>query len=485
LNGVEAGIPFSALSVSSLSLLKLSLTPKSPLVLNHHHPKRKNMRKILLATTALIGVTFAGAAHAAAPASPISLNVGGYDDFIAGVDNGGYIKPNSPTNTTGPNKTVGHDFEDEFKLSFDALGKASNGVEYGANISLWNGPEVGNNWVGGNNAVEMNSAYVWMSGAFGKVLFGDEHGASDLFVYAPTVGEGQIDGRFRDFVSNAKVASFAIMPSGFDNTEHSTKVTYYTPKVGNDSNKVQLGLSYAPQLYNYGANIVGTAGGNVTNGVSSNLNSPYQDIEKAVVQYTGNFKPVNVTGSAQWIHGGRGNGMLSATTLGANGNGATPAGNARSFNAWGVGTQVAFNGFTFGGAYNNLGDYNTVKSAPTISQNRGQDSWNVGGKYEFDKVGVALSYIHGKGYDNMLQNTQANAGTATNVQTDTNYVKHYNAIGTGATYTWFPGLTSNIDGVLFNEEVADPITVNNGGQLGNGNGTVGGYTVLLSQRLAF
>ena len=47
------------------------------------------MRKILLATTALVGVAFCnvGAAHAAAPmASPITVNVGGYVDAIAGFD---------------------------------------------------------------------------------------------------------------------------------------------------------------------------------------------------------------------------------------------------------------------------------------------------------------------------------------------------------------------------------------------------------------
>lgn len=118
------------------------------------------MRKILLATTALIGVAFAGAAQAAAPASPISLNVGGYNDFIAGLQHGGAV-------TSGVGQTQNKDFEDEFKISFDAMGKASNGVEYGANISLWNGAEVTNAtpWAGGTNGVVVNSAYVWMSGA--------------------------------------------------------------------------------------------------------------------------------------------------------------------------------------------------------------------------------------------------------------------------------------------------------------------------------
>lgn len=409
------------------------------------------MRKILLATTALIGVAFAGAAQAAAPVSPISLNVGGYNDFIAGMSNGGadYVGV----------KPVRKDFEDEFKISFDALGKASNGVEYGANISLWNGSEVMNGWAGGGSSgwnktgPSVNSAYVWLSGAFGKVLFGDEHGASDLFVYAPSVGEGQIDGRYIDFTSTGTIASALIRASGFDNSEHSTKVTYYTPKVGNDTNKVQVGISYAPSLYDYGQNTIKTS--------STNAESPYQDIIKGAVQYTGNFKPVNVTASAQWIHGGNGHANLSSTTLGGGGN--TPTGVAKSFDAYGLGAQAAWNGFTFGGAYNNMGSYNVV-----AGQNNTQNSYNLGAKYEFDKVGVALNYLHGKGYDNVLTNGSGSATAA-----NTNYVSKFNAAGAGATYTWFPGLTSNLDGVLFGQTVADEP------------GKEGGYTLLVSQRLAF
>ena len=45
------------------------------------------MRKILLATTALVGFAVAGAAQAAAPAStsPINVTVGGSVDFLAGA----------------------------------------------------------------------------------------------------------------------------------------------------------------------------------------------------------------------------------------------------------------------------------------------------------------------------------------------------------------------------------------------------------------
>jgi len=429
------------------------------------------MRKILLATTALVGVAIgtAGVAHAAMPAtSPITVNVGGYVDAIAGFDHESVPTTVTPEGGSSASSVTNnsHDFETEFKLNIDAMGKASNGIQYGANIGLWNGPEVGNLWTGGSNSVEMNSAYVWISGAFGKALFGDEHGASDLFVYAPTVGEGQIDGRYMDFVSPFLVAR--MYGSGIDNTEHSTKITYYTPKVGNDSNKVQLGISYAPQMYDYGSSVVKSniVPSNVASANANYLNgptSPYEDLIKGAVQYTGNFHPVNVTASAQIINGS------ATSTSGVNplvfANAPTPTITGtqfQDFTAWGVGTQIGFSGFTVGGSYNDLGRYGAVRG-----QNRAQQNFTLGGKYEMDKVSVGVSWLNGEGYNNLIAN-----GTSSNIQND-NYASEFNAYGAGATYTWFPGLTSAVDAVMFNQDVDT--------QLGHNDG----YVLMVSQKLTF
>ncbi len=422
------------------------------------------MRKLLLATTALVGVVLAGSAQAAAPSSPITLNVGGYVDTIMGFFH--ESQATAPSNE----KRTGHDLEAEYKLNFDATGKAANGVEYGATASIWNGPEADNLWESGGNGTELAAAYVHLSGAFGKFLAGQEHGASDLFVYAPTIGEGQIDGRYQDFVDTRSLAHF--QGAGFDNTEHSTKVTYYTPKVGNDMNKVQAGISYAPTLYDYGQF---TSKYNTTGVVGGTNVSAYRDIVKGAVEYTGNFRPVTVAASVQVITGTHSKGNLNNTILGGSFSGTatgfgvntqTPAGFAKDFNAFGFGTQVGYAGFTFGGSYTDLGRYNT-----TEAQRKRQDVITLGGKYEFDKVGVALNYLSGRGYQNYLgHNTAEAVGTpASNI----NYVSDYNAYGAGATYTWFPGMTSNADAVLFDQKVRDQANKNDG------------YVFLISQKMAF
>jgi outer membrane protein OmpU len=411
------------------------------------------MRRLLLATTALVGgVALTSAAQATqAPSSPITLNVGGYVDFVAG-----FYSEAAGTTPTATGARTSRDFEDEFKLNFDALGKASNGMQYGANVSLWNGPEATNLWHGGGTTANLNSAYVWLSGAFGKVLMGDSHGATDLFVYAPTVGEGQIDGRFQDFVSSSTLMH--VWGSGFDNTEHSTGVTYYTPKVGNDNNKVQLGVTYEPNLYDYGSNAVKFDNSNTLG--NGRTTSPYQDVVKGALAYTGTFHPVTVAASAQIINGSSSSVADSATTLGAT----APAGvTAMDFTSWGVGGQVGFAGFTVGGSFTDLGHYGAVHG-----QNKDQENWTLGGKYEFDKVAVGVSYLNAEGYDNLL--TLPGAGTTT---TQTNYVSNYNAYGAGAAYTWFPGLTSNVDGVIFNQDVRGVNDHNDG------------YVLLLSQKMTF
>ncbi|MBV8061603.1 MAG: porin [Alphaproteobacteria bacterium] len=402
------------------------------------------MRKILLATTAFVGVAFAGAAHAA-PASPISLNVGGYTDFVAGFYH-------EAEGTSANGARANHDFETEAKLNFDATGKAANGVEYGANIGLWNGSEAGTLWGNGGTSFTLNSGYVWLSGAFGKVLLGDEHGASDLFVYAPTVGEGQVDGRYTDFVDQHTLAFF--QASGIDNTEHSTKVTYYTPKVGNETHKVQLGISFIPTLYDYGQSV-----NNYKNGAGTSKISPYVDVIKSALQYTGKYGKVDVTASAQLIAGSHSNETGTVLFGGSSG----VAGTARDFTSYGFGTQVGYNGWTFGGSYTDLGHYNEV-----ASQGKSQETYSGGAKYEFDKVAVAANYLGGKGYVNYLQTTAGTAPSAANA-----YVGSFNSYGTGAAYTWFPGLTSNIDGVLFAQKSG--VTTDHDD----------GYVVLVSQKLAF
>jgi predicted porin len=373
------------------------------------------MRKILLATTAILA--FAGAAQAAE--SPIQVTLGGSVDFRAAMSHESYkAMTNQAARRTG-------DFQTIYEMTVAAQGKAAGGIEYGALINLDNNFDRN---ASSDTLASMDMAYVWMSGSFGKVVLGDNHGASTLFVYAPTVGANQIDGDFTDFLD--RTDSYAdITPTLFSMTEDATKVTYYTPKVGNENHKIQLGASFAP---NNGESLRGN------DVVLRDATSGYKNMMEATAQYTGTFDPVSV--------------VVSPTMLTAEGMGDKTVLNTgtRDFTAWGIGAQAMYAGFTLGGSYMDAGHMNTA-----TTEDKNQNVWNIGLMYEMDKVELAANYMDGKSYSG------------------TTYYDDASAIGLGATYTWFPGLTTAADAVFFNQN-DDTTGVNNEG-----------HVLMLSQKMTF
>lgn len=375
------------------------------------------MRKILLATSALVAL--AGAAHAAE--SPIQVTLGGYVDFRAAM-----FHQSSAAPTYVPTaQRASSDFQTEYGVSIAADGKAAGGIEYGAKISLDNDAGAGVSTATATNELDLEQAYVYVSGAFGKVLMGDEHGASDLFVMAPTVGEGQIDGSYTNFIDPAHVVAF--QPVFVDASENNTKVTYYTPKVGNANHKVQVGVSFAPSA-DQGAVVAKVQG------------TGYKNQIEATAQYTGTFSPVSV--------------VVTPMLATGQGEGDRYTNDNRDYTLWGLGGQAMYAGFTLGASYVDAGHLGT-----NPAQSNDQNVWTVGLKYEFDKVAVAANYMDGEGYFN---------GLAANP-----YVNDFSAVGLGATYTWFPGMTTAADAVFFDQS-RDGVAVDNKG-----------HVLMLSQKMAF
>lgn len=389
------------------------------------------MRKILLASSALM---LAASPALAADNNNLKLQLSGYADFRAG-----FFDQNPDTAPIAGADTTSRDFETETKLNFDVLGKAANNVEYGGRVSVWNGANRTDAFNGGQNDMKIHEAYVYMGGNFGKVLLGDSTGASDLFVYAPVVGQGQIDGSYTDFTSNATTAPF--FPSYIDNEETSTKATYYTPVFAG----FQLGASYAPQFYDYGQNVVkyNNAAGTIANGA----NSPYQDYLEVAAQYNTDYRNFNFKLS----------GMLNTASRESEfGNGCNGA-VCQEFTAWGVGGQVGFGGFTVGASYNDAGDF----LAP-VGSSRDQDSWSVGATYEFGKAGVGVSLLQGEGWSQGI-----------------GYIDNYTSVGLGGEYNWLPGLVTSADIVYF-DQAQDGTTGTTPADRDND-----GYVFLLSQRVNF
>ena len=376
------------------------------------------MRKILLATTALVGFVAAGAAQAAT--APLNVTVGGSVDFVAGAFH--------ESRAAGSVNTASGDFETVYSLAFGVTGKAANGIEYGGNLVLDNDDYVATTGAGMNgnaNGIAVTRADVFMSGVYGKIQLGDARGATDLAVTAPSV----VGIRYLDFLNSTQYSKKLVL--GIDAKDHSTNVTYYTPKFGNNEyGKVQAGFTFEPRY--------GQSGSDVQLVKSINTG---RDILKGALAYTNNIKSVAVAASADIITG-------DVTAAAAN---------ARPFTSWGLGANAAYQGFTFGVNYTDLGQFATVNT-----QNKDQYTLGVGLKYEFSKYTVGFNWLGGEGYDNTI----ALAGN--------DYVKTFNNYDFGAAYAWAPGLTTNVNAVLFSQ------TMDRVGAKDNE-----GYVLLVSQKLAF
>ena len=302
---------------------------------------------------------------------------------------------------------------------------------------MWNGKDFNGSHNG--NEFGEHDASVWMSGSFGKAIFGDAHSANtDLFVSAPTVGEGQIEGSYTNFVSSETLARITPMYADMDNND--TRVTYYTPKVGNADHKVQVGVSFTPEYSKQGTTVASY----------TNQQGNYKNVTDAAMQYTGKFGSVGALASV-------GMGVGSA-------NNANVDAQFRDFTAYSAGMQLTYAGVTVGGSYVDAGHMGAIKG-----QNKAQDVWTFGAKYGFDKVQLAASVLDGRGYSNEL-------GIYTGSNPD-NYVRDIQELGLGATYTWFPGLTTAADAVFFQQKLDDNRT-----SVAPHND---GHVFMLSQKLAF
>lgn len=145
------------------------------------------MKKILLATTALVG--FAGVAAAEVKLSGYA-EIGIYDPDVGETQ-----------------------FWNDIDVKFSLSGATDSGLEFGATIDLdeLNGdsiPPTG----GGNAGPNENDSSVWVSGSFGKVTLGDTDGALDWAAAELSIGTAIAD----DHTSQAGYYSFTGLDGAHD-----------------------------------------------------------------------------------------------------------------------------------------------------------------------------------------------------------------------------------------------------------------------------
>lgn len=347
------------------------------------------MKKILLATTTLVGAVslFAGAALADTP----KVTIGGTADFQAG-----FVGEDQDTNLRSGA------FRNETELNVKVDAKTDGGLGYGAQVDLM----VSGNADQDNNVDAINHSWVYLDGAWGRLEGGSTYGVtSTMKVDASSIARatGGIDGDWNYFMSQTSgrvIATPDLMLDhgntvgtggnqfGDESQEAINKVNYYTPRFAG----FQAGISYLFDSTGADRGIVLSRADNTTNEA--------ENIILGGLTWEGKFDQVgiNLAATGEW-----GNAEVNTQN---------------DLRTWNIGGKFTYMGFSLAGSYGDMGD--SLQTKTTAGD--GADYWTVGGSYETGPFGLSVTYL----------DSEVDLGTTHN---------DFSNISVGADYKLAPGLT--------------------------------------------
>ena len=366
-----------------------------------------------------VGVTGAGP-HGAdgipnRPTTPttsgIIVRLGGFFDFSYGnvsdsADKGFFRNGSTLSTAKGRQR---NDFRTESEINLYADGVAANGMRYGAVFEL----QMDNVAAGSGTAVDYDELYGFVKGSWGELRFGQEdHAANLMQVRRPsTLWMGSDDAWDEFVVQSGTFGSAPYIMSGITDGSDATKLIYLSPQfMGFD-----VGASYAP---NSGEG-ERTQLADSTTTFQRDRTSTENQIS-AALRYRGTFGDVGVQAAMTGY-------WADAAQLSANG--VPLATKPQNINAYLAGLVLRAYGFQVGGEYA-WGNYNTTVGNGALNPGLdGSNHWLVGAVYTIGAFQVGAQY--GKG-------TQDN-GTSTTGAALSDRTQTY--LGLGVAYTLAPGMT--------------------------------------------
>ncbi|HWT97023.1 MAG TPA: porin [Terriglobales bacterium] len=320
------------------------------------------MKRILVGTSALVGVGLI--ASPAFAADGIKLGLGGFfrTSIDANIDNNG-------------NNDLGNG-RDSTEVTSDAeiyfLGKTTldNGLTVGARVELEGEQKTGD---------QIDAAFVYFQGGFGELRIGSQNSALAAQCVTPVGGTSNFGAFSQDTINNnAFVNTFAgsaTVCEGVDSENASSgangkaqKIVYLTPSFGG----FQLGLSWTPNDNHESGN------GHIT--MNADNRGDQKQIVDAYLSYNHDFDAVSV----QWGGGG-------SWSLDTNG----PNNHTKQF--YQTGLNLTFGQFAVGGAFEYM---RHIESAFTndgaFVKNSGGDMWVAGGglAYTVDAWTIGAQYSY-------------------------------------------------------------------------------------------
>lgn len=343
------------------------------------------MRKILLGTTAVVGLALAapaafaqsslvgqgpagGAGSQPVTTSGLSVRLGGFlDMFYGSVSDDADKAIYRGANTSA---RQGSDLRNEAEINLYVDGTAANGLRYGIVFELQMDNQT-------NTGVDYDELYGFVKGAWGEVRFGQEdHAASLINVSAPGVMGQGASGQWDEFLvtNTAPVAGSYynsmggsapyLMTSPFDGGD-ATKLVYLTPQF----NGFDVAVSWAVN------------GGEGERTDTQRDRTGLENQMSAALRYRGTLGPVGIQASFSGSRADAPSQTSTGTALTA----------LRDFSAYSGGLTLSAMGFAVGGEYT-WGNY---AGNVTGAQREGLDQskhWLVGATYTIDAFQIGVQY---------------------------------------------------------------------------------------------
>jgi predicted porin len=335
--------------------------------------------------------------------SGIIVRLGGFFDFSYGnvqddADKA-FVRNTAGSITTAKGRQRS-DFRTESEINLYADGLAANGMRYGAVFELQ--MDTMSTTAGTGTGVDYDELYGFVKGSWGELRFGQEDSAASLLqIRRPgTLWMGDSDA-WDEFLANS-----GYIIAGVGDGNDASKIIYLSPQfMGFDA-----GISYAANRFEGEQSTIPTS--------TSNFQRDYTGLTNeisAALRYRGTFGPVGVGASfvAQFADAG----SLSA-------NGAPIAAKDQNITTYAAGLLLRAYGFAVGGDYT-WGNYRTTPANGSVAQGvDGSSQWAAGITYTIGALTLGGMYSQG---------TQDNGGTVAD-RTQT-------YMGLGAAYVLAPGMT--------------------------------------------
>ena len=337
-------------------------------------------RKVLQKVAGALGVlVFSGAAVAAESPSPIKLTLGGYSTWWFGVAS----QKNSFQKATDTDYSS-TDVKGDNKVFIEGEAVVDNGMKIGFVAEMDAG--------GGSNSKATSAAaggdfiersYVYAEGRLGRMIIGaQDNGTYLMHVSAPDAATNSEDAKVSllsgGWVAVPSSVSY-LQTTAIDTTGTAEKIIYITPNFGG----VRFSATFVPGTgtYDYTNTIIDFRRNDRDQG---DANEAYA----LGVAYSGTvLGGVGLKASAGWLNGSSIQGI-------------------DSFDDYSAGVQIAYGGFTVGGAYR-------LYEQKMAGGERGAldgHAWTAGMQYAIGPAAISLNYFDsrthgaGAGKDDKVQN---------------------------------------------------------------------------------